>query len=61
MQVQTMRIDLRYETAELKQIFRYAQAHDVGAMGGMTSSGYLRFSTSGLTPGATPVARRNRA
>ena len=61
MQTQSVRIDLRYERAELKQVFRYAKAHNVGAMGGMTSSGYIRFSTSGLTPGATPVARRNRA
>ena len=29
MRAQTVRIDLRYERAELKQIFRYAKAHDV--------------------------------
>jgi len=29
MQSQTERINLRYERAELKQILRYAKAHDV--------------------------------
>ena len=29
MQAQTVRINLRYERAELKQILRYAKAHDV--------------------------------
>ena len=29
MQAQTVRINLRYDRAELKQILRYAKAHDV--------------------------------
>ena len=33
MQARTVRINLRYERAELKQIFRYAQAHDVECNG----------------------------
>ena len=33
MQVQTVQINLRYKRAELKQIFRYAQAHDVECNG----------------------------
>ena len=33
MQVQTVQINLRYKRAELKKIFRYAQAHDVECNG----------------------------
>ena len=61
MQAQTVRINLQYDRADLKQILRYAKAHDVERNGRYDFFGYLRFSTSGLTPGATPVARRNRA
>ena len=61
MQSQTERINLQYERGELKQILRYAKAHDVERNGRYDFLGCLRFSTSGLTPGATPVARRNRA
>ena len=37
MHAQTVRINLRYERADLKKILRYAKAHDVSAMGGTTS------------------------
>ena len=33
MQAQTVRINLRYDRADLKQILRYAKAHDLGRNG----------------------------
>ena len=71
MQAQTVRINLRYERAELKQILRYAKAHDVERNGrydfrrlnargwnGHQYSGLIARTTAGIGPAMTGATSR---